>query len=1485
MQNHHSISQPLLPKSLCKVENAGGDIHSCLDATDILRSLNTLPPQTNIVMVDPHLFFNYRTGACTEDDFFSLIKDERRIYLIPVHLRHHWCLVVQHQTNLHVYDSCASEQIRRDIQRWFHRTADTVVRHTAPRQHRNSNECGLFVLLFICAIRRFYEHNSHAVPPPDLSDRYLCLDAWRRRLPGTGFLTNELLDLCSSGGALTDTSAARVASAQQAHARLEKQCASLLLCYALVGVLLGALVTDDTDFTTLSVEDVVAEVDRFIGTPNEFPRHTEHDVRDLLLVQGVTVYTFVPPVIPGNSECPLPSDSLFLAAYDFASPHKAPPSVDFIVGAAFHGTITAHGAYHGHWVLSTTESKCSVGLFRPVALPPPHAGVDSNLSEPLPLAAVRSFARSLVVGQRIAVRFVFDGEMESWFGTVDRKYHTALWPVIRYDAKLCDECGETACMDTIKVLLPSSGVTYLALKLVDASNPTCACSHETQSDDDEFDLAERVHAHHDVETGALMAPEPVPLRRNNPYDTGSAPVAAPSPTDLGHTDTGPDPDDLALLYSTIPVVPLTSTSLRGEFFRNVFIYAGCPPHVSKLSWSQMSEATRASHRRWLVILRNMPADLATMPLGPAIVETIGRLAAARRWAPATVSRAYSDCTTACRLLPLYTNRPTGLSLRVDPVYDSAMRAVQKIVTRVPQRAIARMSASSFQTVLNSVQCPSARTLLTLAWYGAMRLGDARQLDPSQVWFEEDQLVVRFTRGKGPAFRGAYNIRVQVTAALQKAIRTYVAAFSRELRLFSVADQAAVARALHKHALEARSIRKGRLCELADAGCSTEQLMQLSGHLRVETLHKYIGRSTVTATKLASATAEHDPVSRGGALNVSEPAVVLPQLTLGPEVAPYVHPGVNVMGTHSGHKIQQGQRFARDPPFFPRAMPSSHDLGIVSEEDMTSWPLHVKPLPGSIRTKEVLRLCPTDFKTELEAALSFLEVRNNFFIPTAPYDFTDVPLARCFTDTDLELLLANEKIELHEGPVWGAVNSFVVPSKGRRRAIFEPLHNVSRLHSAVCAHLPPVPLCRYESRLEKRHPHAFVKTLDCSVFFDQFALSNPIRDLYCFRATHQGIQKVFRLCRLPMGGCPSPSIAQYTLWAVLPWETAHRVEVYITTCIDNVRFCGMNEVSVALVHTEFLRNCATVGITLNEEEFTGYAPADYVFLGEKYLRRETMSSPRIFTYVVQNTDAFVAKLDKAFELYKTAIKVPQSPSYSNRLFAALMGLVFWGTHTLGIRLSSVFVLMRAVRALHRSATTFGWDCAFRGIGYADKCLTDLVLQLRHNVPVELTEVASRFPVVCPTFAFVDACADGWGAIVVSQGKAETIQQRFRFPIAFSAEAEPFAATQLVKYLKARDPPFPGPFHIVSDHAAITTGQYDARTGLKGFSPSPFLNRLYCEAANDFFFSYVKGEENPADTLSRTTCTHARAVTPTTCTFVQPPLAEAGSEAQSRPYYMR
>lgn len=1058
-------------------------------------------------------------------------------------------------------------------------------------------------------------------------------------------------------------------------------------------------------------------------------------------------------------------------------------------------------------------------------------GSDSNPSYPeakpgstpqqigrLTHGAVRRVIGTLSVGTYFETSWSSNGEQGKWFGSIARQGYPGIPPQAYFSHELCSRCGEWHASDDTSMMwdVPAKGVSYHTFQTVESPPITTSnCEHRYMDSKDSA-----------LSTALDSSPDS--------DQTNDAPTAQPPQPE---TPVPAEFEPLAVQH----YVPCSQ--LRGDAIYRHHIFHDKPPHVHTVSWNRVSYHTHRSRIRWLNTLRAIPQTLHRTPFDSAVLETITTLAKKRRWKPSTFSKALSDVAAACRSLTLYTNASSSIDLESSVLFTEAMRRARSLAeSTIPKETRPLLDHT---LLLPLFTAPYPRALFCLCWHSAARVGDARQLRKEDIEFLSPDATgtapvnvrITFRRGKGFAFWGLYSIVCKIPRQEAQKISTCMDSRLPNENIFSLEDQKFLTKILKSRGFEARSIRKGRLITLARAGCSDSDIMALSGHKKLSTLRKYIGNEGLNDAAAAERRATQETIRSP---LQSSPRHGNEELdpTTGGDFQP-------VMGAFANLPQHGGQRFLPPPRFFPEKAPSNEQLGISKDLIPPGAELHVKsivPLTDHALINLIPALCSNS--TIVTTYRHFLRYLHDPSIyPISPTPLRTIPISRSFSNADLDQLMSLGKIQVFDGTPRGFVNAFTVQHKGKRRPIFEPSSNAILKSTEIFK-------LHYPSRLSRRVVHSHAALFDFATYYDQFELHPSVREQYVFRAMHHGALRTFALTRLPMGASPSAALAQLTTWCVTH-DLIRQGNIIGHTMIDNVRFCGPRE-SVLAVAQSFTDICRTVGLQFNNEETgfygEGIGPCEYIFLGERYQLNSTQP-------LVGNTEKNLTKATNGI----SALSDRKTP-YTYRNFAALVGLLFFLAHTVNFNLSKVFNLLRTYRAIFSAVTTgttVGWDDELQFISPGAMFdIAQLHEAVKASVPLYSPTTTKTQPL---TTIFVDSCAEGWGAVIDSKGSQSTVSQSFsptEYPVTrFSANSEPLGIYNLLQFLLANKK-LQGRVVVFTDHEAVVSGAFDPTTGFKGFSRNFYLNRLYLlvqeiQTTARVTFEYIKGVENPADVVSRTT----------------------------------
>jgi integrase len=305
--------------------------------------------------------------------------------------------------------------------------------------------------------------------------------------------------------------------------------------------------------------------------------------------------------------------------------------------------------------------------------------------------------------------------------------------------------------------------------------------------------------------------------------------------------------------ASVPAVAL----LKGHHLRTWLALP--PPQLPPLVDKGLAKGTRDAHRG---ILRVLAAVNAELPLVPAILELLQRLALQKGWRKSTLHRYLASTQGALACLPLYRSGSATVRLAVEPAWTQAMRA-SALATKeeAPRQPKAATLAQAKAAVRLEPSLP-VRAVLVLAWATCARVGCVLQLARQDVAMTPDGMSVTFRRGKGVRTRGPYTVHTVLSAPWRALLVRWLA--SRHSFLFPRSVSGVAVRSALRRVdpqLEQRSLRRGSLQHLASTGVDEETLMRFSGHTQVATLRRYLSWGLVGSNVRAAMTAAAQPLAQ------------------------------------------------------------------------------------------------------------------------------------------------------------------------------------------------------------------------------------------------------------------------------------------------------------------------------------------------------------------------------------------------------------------------------------------------------------------------------------------------------------------------------------------------------------------------------------------------------------------------------------------------
>lgn len=283
------------------------------------------------------------------------------------------------------------------------------------------------------------------------------------------------------------------------------------------------------------------------------------------------------------------------------------------------------------------------------------------------------------------------------------------------------------------------------------------------------------------------------------------------------------------------------------------------PVTTPPAWAQdaLASSTRQTHQRLLKLMETIPSEQHQHPLIRALGDFFERRRQERKWTWSTMLKNLVSLQGALALLPLY--RATvffGLSLKGDIMWRQLVEAsARKAKTEIPRTPQA-MTPQLFNATLSAERDHAKAGALTLAWFTAQRIGCVLKLNREDVVINSDtSLSVTFRRGKTATVGGPYCVHTTQLQHYLKRLQPLLN-ISPKGSLFHMKSCAMLStfRAVN-NAMEAKSIRRGSLQQMARSGTPIDILMRYSGHTREKTLLRYLNWGSITqdlSTKMALA---------------------------------------------------------------------------------------------------------------------------------------------------------------------------------------------------------------------------------------------------------------------------------------------------------------------------------------------------------------------------------------------------------------------------------------------------------------------------------------------------------------------------------------------------------------------------------------------------------------------------------------------------------
>lgn len=277
--------------------------------------------------------------------------------------------------------------------------------------------------------------------------------------------------------------------------------------------------------------------------------------------------------------------------------------------------------------------------------------------------------------------------------------------------------------------------------------------------------------------------------------------------------------------------------------------AETPQESMDMAWKGIGAAQRASHQRLLRLLQITMAshfDLLHLPVAMASIKVLVRVRAALKWSPVTMAKHAASLSGAMARLDQYMDGPqTPIRLSEFSVWTDFMKEVKRQERLHKGRVPVAAKWPEVKRIMDSLLDKGKRAtaiLLLLSWTHAARPGDVWRLLRQDLELTPTRVTITWRRGKVVTTRGPYTT-FAVPGMYQQLLEEHINQVPHDKPIFEGvwrSQNFLKEVRMHNPALELKSLRRGALQALSEAGVSEEILMIFSGHASVDTLRRYLG---------------------------------------------------------------------------------------------------------------------------------------------------------------------------------------------------------------------------------------------------------------------------------------------------------------------------------------------------------------------------------------------------------------------------------------------------------------------------------------------------------------------------------------------------------------------------------------------------------------------------------------------------------------------
>lgn len=931
---------------------------------------------------------------------------------------------------------------------------------------------------------------------------------------------------------------------------------------------------------------------------------------------------------------------------------------------------------------------------------------------PMAYEKVQEILRTAKIGDRVEFTFHHSqqpDEVIQWYGSIDRMLGTARAPKcsVRWDRTVTDddELEEIAEKATLPAVTKNdTSIVTLALRL----NPVGEDTGTTTS---------------------TVAPPRL-------AESGTAIRDYPEPTEVN----GVDPQQW---QQQIGPGQRTRITTGQDFIEWELLHFNIAERRARklISWSAVTAGVRSGHHKELCGLKNFIVQhgLEQTNLDISVVQYIQtrRESSRKKLAYSTVSRILGTMIGAFQALPFYTKYGPSVNITDWPFVKGMAKAVERMTARDGVHEPTPATPVEVGRALRNLDRDGhldAAALLVGSWYTCQRPSDVLLVETAHVTKPEaeDQYQIGFNQGKTVGRIPPYyiNCRIpneearnqwdhKVSRALNRRQKYLFEFKNRYQRSKLLTTLLAYLRQVNPK-LEQRSLRRGSLQKLAET-VEEQDVLDYSKHKHVQMLRHYLSNGRLI-------TQEHRRIM-AAADTLAPPAGGGPTETNKGDNNEDMSFGGLLLIDREGHV-----KFSTDHP--PPAL--QDDL------DITDWPLHIKWVteePCDIdEITKLAEACPADLRNEWAEASRWLRD-----ISLYEYDF-NVKRARPsqvqqrYVDDWMRVKHAVRIADEDICKITGSIVIKLTPERTKCRVRGLQVHfDLNERHPKGSIYTPP-------NSTRRSARAAVLKAKGCSPwdmagYYPQFPVTEEISYAQAFLVNGQW----YRFTRMVTGARWSAAVATAAT-RVLSYRHDTRGDVIVDTCVDNVRFAG-DEGPVNEAAWEFVKRCAQCKVKLNEvnvyeatwqDVCRNYRTQDD-FFGEMgdYNKNE-----------LQCREKHVQRLSEYWEAVQRRGAV-------HATWFGLYALMRYMSETLGIPLSERMQVVRwfsrRARELAQDVTRWEKPISIRPPLVAMKKWMAELLQNRKARMVWAPQVDA--------VVFIDACNQGYAALVTTESDVELIQQRW------------------------------------------------------------------------------------------------------------------------------